>query len=346
MIEYFGLLGTPDYDAEAEEKRSYWRKKQDWRFIELRPADLNQGIDYFQDVLCRRLKTCGISCRRLPEEEIWKRIRDRTITRFAKMTRTFVERCRVAVLTPAKLQNQIDKHTSLSDIEATFLRMAATVFSAYLAHLSAEGEEDFSGLLERAVTKIEYGQTIFDRKSGRGDLSKMRFILVDEFQDFSPLFLCMLQAARRHNPEMQVFCVGDDWQAINAFAGSDIQYFERFDEHFPPATRLSIATNYRSAPCIVELGNRLMKGRGIAARPGKDHIGAFWSRIYRNLSPALSNERSTATLQSHQLYAASCSSRSTELAESHSSDAVISKRKTQSLSIYGKKDYQMNRKSE
>jgi DNA helicase-4 len=273
VIEYFGLIGDPDYDTEAEEKRNYWRRKPDWRFIEMMPAELNQGIAHFQDTLRRRLEACGITCRRLSEEKVWARIRDRSITRFTLMTRIFVGRCRVAGLSPAALQDRIDRHKSLSDVEATFLRMAAAIFTAYLARLSAVGEEDFSGLLERAATNIENGEKIFDRKSGRGDLSKMRFVLVDEFQDFSPLFLRMLQAARRHNPGMQMFCVGDDWQAINAFAGSDIQYFERFDEHFTPAVRLPIATNYRSAPCVVELGNLLMKGRGIEARPGKDHAG-------------------------------------------------------------------------
>jgi DNA helicase-4 len=273
VIEYFGLTGDPDYDEEADTKREYWRGKPEWRFIEMMPADLHRGISHFHDALSSRLETCGISCRRLSEEEIWNKIRDRSITKFAEMTQTFVERCRSAGLPPAALEDRIARHKSLSEVEATFLRMAAAVFRAYLARNSAVGEEDFCGLIERAAAKIEDGEKIFNRKSGRGDLSKMRFALVDEFQDFSPLFLRMLQAARRHNPKMQVFCVGDDWQAINAFAGSDLQYFERFDEHFTPMVRLPITTNYRSAPCVVELGNLLMRGRGIKARPGKDHAG-------------------------------------------------------------------------
>ena len=172
VIEYFGLMEDPDYDAEADSKREYWQKKRDWRFIEMLPSDLNQGIAHFQETLHRRLEAGGITCRRLSEEEIWARIRDRSITRFALMTRTFVGRCRVAGLSPATLRDRIDRHQSLSKVEATFLHMASAIFAAYLIRLSAVSEEDFSGLLERAVAKIEGGERIFDRKSGRGDFSK------------------------------------------------------------------------------------------------------------------------------------------------------------------------------
>jgi DNA helicase-4 len=273
VIEYFGLAGDPDYDNQAEEKRGYWRGKVDWRLVEVLPADLAKGPGQFEDTLRRRLEACGVPCHRLSEEEIWAQIRDRAITRFATMTRTFVGRCRNVGLTPAALADRIARHQALVEVEATFLRIAAELFSAYLDRLASVGEEDFAGLLERAVGAIESGKTVFDRKSGRGDLSRVRFIMVDEFQDFSPLFFRMLQAARQHNPRMQLFCVGDDWQAINAFAGSDLQYFNRFEDFFPPAIRLPITTNYRSAVRIVEMGNGLMGDQGIQARPGTKVAG-------------------------------------------------------------------------
>jgi len=38
IIEYFGLKGDPDYDAQIEEKRSYWQKRLDWTLVEITPA--------------------------------------------------------------------------------------------------------------------------------------------------------------------------------------------------------------------------------------------------------------------------------------------------------------------
>jgi DNA helicase-4 len=266
VIEYFGLAGDPDYDEEMDAKRAYWRGKQGWRLIEITPSDLSGGEESFKTRLARDLEVCGIPCRGLTDEEIWERIRDRAITRFARMTRTFVGRCRTAAVHPEELDRRIATHSPLSDIETTFLRLAKALYEAYLDRLASEGEEDFDGLLERAAARVEAGFQIFDRKSGRGDLSKIRFVMVDEFQDFSPLFFRLLQAVRQLNPDLLVFCVGDDWQAINAHAGATIDYFERFASYFAPAERLMIASNYRSAPCVVDAGNRVMAGCGVPAR--------------------------------------------------------------------------------
>jgi len=293
VIEYFGLAGDPDYDEETAAKRSYWQDKQGWTLVELKPTDLVGGAAQFSSRLTTLLEAGGIPCRRLSENEIWQRIRDRAITRFARMARTFVGRCRKAALGPDDLAQMLNAHQPLSDVESAFLGLAKAIFVAYLERLVAEGEEDFDGLLERAAAKVAAGTPHFERKSGRGDLSKMRFVMVDEFQDFSPLFFRLLQAARQLNPSMQICCVGDDWQAINAFAGATIGYFDRFEFHMAPAERLTIASNYRSAPCVVDAGNRVMAGCGIAARPALDHPGEITLADLSVFEPSVSErERS------------------------------------------------------
>ena len=45
--------------------------------------------------------------------------------------------------------------------------------------------------------------------------------MIDEYQDFSLPFFRLVQALRTLYPELKLFAVGDDWQAINRFAGSD-----------------------------------------------------------------------------------------------------------------------------
>lgn len=273
VVEYFGLAGDPDYDEQAEAKRAYWKDKSGWQLIELTPHDVSGGGEQLNGRLKHELEAFGVPCCRLTDAEIWEKIRDRAITQFARMARTFVGRCRTAALLPHELSRRLAAHKPLSDVESLFLRLAKSIFEAYLERLVAEGEEDFNGLLERAAARVEAGNPVFDRKSGRGDLSRIRFVMVDEFQDFSPLFFRLLQAARKHNPAMQVFCVGDDWQAINAFAGATIEYFEQFESYMAPAQRLAVISNYRSAPCVVDAGNRVMSGRGIAARAVLKHPG-------------------------------------------------------------------------
>jgi DNA helicase-4 len=90
----------------------------------------------------------------------------------------------------------------------------------------------------------------------------LKWILINEYQDFSSQFFALLQSLRQHNPELRLFCVGDDWQAINRFAGSDLSFFHNFEEHFETTNAVVLPTNYRSQRAIVEAGNRIMQGRG------------------------------------------------------------------------------------
>lgn len=91
------------------------------------------------------------------------------------------------------------------------------------------------------------------------DYSHYQYILVDEYQDFSYLFYALISALRANCPAAHLFAVGDDWQAINRFAGSDVDYFLSFATYFPedPAN-IPLMTNYRSACKIVENANNYM----------------------------------------------------------------------------------------
>ena len=74
--------------------------------------------------------------------------------------------------------------------------------------------------------------------------------------------------------------VGDDWQAINGFAGSDLRYFGDFFRHFHETSTREIATNYQSAISVVQAGNALMRGRGSpgVSRPNAPQGNVFCLR--------------------------------------------------------------------
>lgn len=82
-----------------------------------------------------------------------------------------------------------------------------------------------------------------------------------------------MDAIRAQNPQARFFCVGDDWQAINGFAGSDLHFFQNFEKLFDDAHTLPVATNYRSVQSIVDVGNALMQGHGKPARAHTQQFG-------------------------------------------------------------------------
>ena len=91
-------------------------------------------------------------------------------------------------------------------------------------------------------------------------LAGKKYILIDEYQDFSQLFLAVVLAVRQVVPEVRLFVVGDDWQAINRFAGSEVEYFKEFEHYFPVrCRRYEITTNYRCDYEVVETAKRFMR---------------------------------------------------------------------------------------
>lgn len=274
VIEYFGLEGESDYDELSAKKRAYWESKSDrWAFIELGPKDWNRDAARLEACLKQKLVEAGVRPRRLSEDEIWLRARQRAILRFTEAVSGFVGRCRKQWRTPQDVRELMLGHQYSSDIERWFVDSAVEIYELYLGHLEAINADDFDGLLQRATYALDGGSTRFSRKAGDGDLKRIRYLFVDEYQDFTELFHQLIAALRAINPGVQLFCVGDDWQAINRFAGSDLKFYRDFDRIFAPSRRLQLTTNRRSKRSVVQVSNALMSGRGAPAKPATDEPG-------------------------------------------------------------------------
>ncbi len=82
------------------------------------------------------------------------------------------------------------------------------------------------------------------------------YILVDEYQDTNNLQedLTGLLLGGHNN----LFCVGDDWQAVYGFRGSNVNHFLSFPEKYAKARIFRLEQNYRSADEIVQAANDLI----------------------------------------------------------------------------------------
>lgn len=91
-----------------------------------------------------------------------------------------------------------------------------------------------------------------------------RHFVIDEYQDVSPAQEHLLDqwlGGRR-----DVCVVGDASQTIYSFAGASAEFLLGFERRYPDATIVRLERNYRSTPEIVEVANRLMRGRPGALR--------------------------------------------------------------------------------
>lgn len=92
-------------------------------------------------------------------------------------------------------------------------------------------------------------------------LDKSAFlILADEFQDSSRARIRLLKALAAAAPSRAHLCVvGDDWQGINRFAGSDISVMTEFERTFDPATRLTLNTTFRCPQSLCDVSSRFVQ---------------------------------------------------------------------------------------
>lgn len=73
-----------------------------------------------------------------------------------------------------------------------------------------------------------------------------RYLLIDEFQDISAIRADLVRALLRKCPGSKLFCVGDDWQSINGFSGSEVRLMTRFHEEFGLGTTQNLTQTFRS----------------------------------------------------------------------------------------------------
>ena len=134
-----------------------------------------------------------------------------------------------------------------AQVQAT-LALLKPILDAYQSELEAKGEIDFEDMIGRALRDVASGRF----------KPMWRFILVDEFQDISEPRARLLKALKDKGPDCSLFCVGDDWQSIYRFAGSDISVMTGFADYFGPSRMTLLDKAFRFNNSICEVSSRFV----------------------------------------------------------------------------------------
>ncbi|MFH1644034.1 MAG: UvrD-helicase domain-containing protein [bacterium] len=302
VIEYFGFTkkspGYPGFFETEGESQKYLNRSDEKRklfldrninFIEMSQDDFEhiktkpflydeQTRDQFEKIIRQRLSEKGLYISsRLSANEVLEKIPkvERRKKKLVKQITQFINKAQKMSYTPEKIREIAwqKKTGNLSKQNEYFIEMACRVYDKYQLQLEKEDKIDFDGLLVNAIKKVkgEGKNSKIVYCNEKKEVGSIKHILIDEYQDFSELFYKLIDEIRKVNPEISFFCVGDDWQAINGFAGSDLKYFNNFEsEYFKGGCRVNLLTNYRSNKVIVWRSNRLMVGLGPAGEPKND----------------------------------------------------------------------------
>lgn len=132
---------------------------------------------------------------------------------------------------------------------AILLSLIEPIYNAYCVCLTKQGEIDFNDMIHQATKYVEENKYRCPYK----------YVIVDEYQDISKARFSLLNSMRKSN-DYDLFCVGDDWQSIYRFAGSDIGFILNFQSYWGIAETSRIETTYRFTQKMAEIsGNFIMR---------------------------------------------------------------------------------------
>ena len=124
------------------------------------------------------------------------------------------------------------------------------LYEAYKNYKYEHGMLDFDDLL------MEYYHLLSNKEAHRLITNRFKFIMVDEFQDSNNLQNAIVDKMLTDDTQLTV--VGDDYQSIYAFRGSNVQNFLDFENKHKPCERVMLTENYRSSQEILDFANGVM----------------------------------------------------------------------------------------
>ena len=198
--------------------------------------------------LAKKLDPHGISLAPIPQDEVFSILEQQgRIDPFSRVVGTFIKHYKGAHLSAEELTSRVAKASDRQRAKA-FVSVFLAIFERYQAFLEEKGQIDFEDMINMAAVHVESGPY----------QSPYRYILVDEFQDISPGRARLLKALVDQYEMTQLFAVGDDWQAIYRFAGSDIAIMREFQHHFGETARTDLETTFRCADSISDVATEFV----------------------------------------------------------------------------------------
>lgn len=299
-IEHYGLtegmrsfLLTPQevatYQKSIADKRNLHKKHttkliESWSFYN----DKRPLVDHLRELL----PTNGFVLKPRNLDEVYKKIvetgKDKYINKLVWFTLNFIEQFKTSGYDESGYEVLRQKTDNVRTL--LFLDIAEQVYNYYEKTLDERNQIDFADMINDA-------NFLLAEMDKQGINLSYKYIVIDEFQDI---------ARQRFNltkrlsdiTQAKVVAVGDDWQSIYAFAGSDITLFTRFLELMGSGTQLNITRTYRNSQELIDIAGDFVqrnstqiKKRLISSKQLRDPIILEFyedeQNMYRNIAGAV-----------------------------------------------------------
>ena len=229
-----------------------WKKAAHEKFgtILLTTSSADFHYSDIQHTLKASLEKAGVPIQEKTDAELY----DMVLPPNSKQEKAFI-RLVVTFVTLIKsscksIQEILKQAKNVGDERSTFIikRIFRPVYEQYIEELKNSNQIDFTDAILQATEICRSSHPV-----------KYEYIIVDEFQDISVDRYNFLKVLREGNPPAKLYCVGDDWQSIYRFSGSDMALFNQFSDYFGSTEINRIETTYRFGEPLVNLSSQFIQ---------------------------------------------------------------------------------------
>lgn len=198
-----------------------------------------------------KLQKAGVKLKPIDAREVFEAIvnqeKSSFYTDFKKLMETFVGLFKSNGYQQKKFgefrTTSLQKHQNnpfMAERERLFFDVVENVYLHYQEELSRQGVIDFNDMIIDACNAVSLVPFSY------------RYIIVDEYQDISQSRYKLIQAIK-DKCSARLLCVGDDWQSIYRFAGSDLDLFTSFESYFGCTEVMRIEKTYRNSKELIDV---------------------------------------------------------------------------------------------
>lgn len=248
---FFSKLESKKYKDGIEWKREL-HKKHNTKLIETYSYFNADGL--LIEKLAKLLKDTGIEAKPISPEELVDHINvlksKSEFLEFIKILKTFLklfksnnfgdEQLQVFKKQASNLKNHFQRER-----EVLFFEMFEPLYNFYQKELKEKNHIDFDDMINLATQEAE-----------KLDLS-YKYIIIDEYQDISYSRFNLVKRIKDMT-QASVMSVGDDWQSIYRFAGSDLNLFTKFEKYFGFTKELKIERTYRNSQELIDIAGQFV----------------------------------------------------------------------------------------
>ena len=254
-IEHYSLTENMRHSVfTSEEIARYQKSISDKRALHARCAttlietwssytDGRSLMDHLKD----SLQAQGFVPKARDTHEVYAKIvetgKDKYINKLVWFMINFIEQYKTCGYDEGGFKILMDKTDNVRN--QLFLNIAEQVYNQYQKALKKRNQIDFSDMINDA-------NTLLDMMEKQGGVLTYKYIIIDEFQDIARQRFNLTKRLSNIT-KAKVVAVGDDWQSIYAFAGSDITLFTRFLELMGSGTELKITHTYRNSQELINI---------------------------------------------------------------------------------------------